>query len=321
MPKGLEDRELEGLSDEELAALEDEDVGSLADATRAAKGAELPDDGNKDDADADGADDDDAGDDDAGDAGANAAAGGGGADADAGGDDDGAGEDPPAGLRLTPPSLEGHDEQINQLLDQRKAIRAQYREGDLTAEEKDAKEDELNDKIADLRAAKQNAAFVENFNNQAAETEYVKTIDAVKASVREKDGIDYDKNPLLLQRWDLKVRELAADQKNAHRTGRWFLEEAHKVVLAEVEAAAQALGFERGKGGKPLTADAKIRDAINKRKPGATGAKSLATLPMADQDTGHSDGEFSHLDALDGDDLEVAVARMSPEQQERWARS
>lgn len=312
MANGLNDEELAGLSDEELAALEDDDVGTAAETARAAKAAALPDDGDRGDADGD---DDDAGTGD--DAGADAAAAEAAAQSDDAGDGDGDAADEPTGLRLAAPTTEGHDEQINKLLDERKALRQRYREGDLTAEEKDAKEDEINDQIADLRADKKNAQFVENFNQQAAETEYINTVTAVKASILEKDGIDYDKSPLLIQRWDLKIRELASDPANAQRPGRWFLEQAHKAVMTELDETANALGYKRGDA-KGDTDAATVRAAVKARKPAATNAKSLASLPLAAQDTGHAGGEFSHLEGLDGIDLEMALAKMTPDQERRY---
>ena len=284
----LNSYDLSSLSDEEREALEGEDVGTLDDAEAAARVAEQI------------------------------------SDTDAGADPAPADPEPPAAEledeplapRLMPPTLEGVDEQLNELLDQRKGIREQYRNGDIAAEDKDRLEDEINDKIADIRAARQNAQFVETYNQQMAEQDYLRTLKDVKAEIKSTDGIDYDKNPLLLQNWDLRVRALASDPANADKPAAWYLKEAHKQVLTEVEATVTALGFKRD---KPAPRDP-VRDAVQSRRPPDTRAKSLAALPAAAQDTGRSDAEFSHLDRLDGDDLEAAVARMTPDQQERWAR-
>ena len=228
--------------------------------------------------------------------------------------------DEPVVMRLAPPALEGADEQLAQLLDQRKSIREQYRNGDISAEDKDKAEDEINDRIADIRAARQNAQFVENFNQQAAEQDYLRTLKSVKADIRDTDGIDYDKNPMLLANWDAKVRALASDPKNADRSGEWYLREAHKQVLAEVDATAAALGYKRTTERRPGPRDP-VRDALSDRRPADTRAKSLAALPAAAQDTGREGREFAHLDDLSGEDLELAVARMTEEQKERWART
>jgi hypothetical protein len=218
-------------------------------------------------------------------------------------------------LRLAPPALEGADEQLNALLDQRKTIREQYRNGDIAAEDKDRSEDEINDKIADIRAAKQNAAFVENFNQQTEENDYLRTVRSVKAEIKEKDGIDYDNNAMLIQSLDLKVRAIARDPANADKPADWFIKEAHKQVLAELELAATAAGFKRD---KPTPADP-VRDAVRSRKPDMSGAKSLAALPTAASESPGDGREFAHLDGLDGEALEIAVAKMTPEQERRWA--
>jgi hypothetical protein len=293
----IEEAELDNLSDEEREALEGEDLGSAADTEAAAKALEAA------------GDDDDAAGDDA--AAAAAAA------TDPPADLPPAVDDEPAVLRLQPPVLDGHDEELAKLLDARKTVREQYRQGDIAAEDKDRLEDEINDKISDLRAAQQNAAFVEKYNQQADERDYLNTLARVKAELRE-EGTDYDKNPVLMRNWDAKVRALALDPANAGHDGEWYLKEAHKQVMSEFEQTAQALGFKRGEAPKPPK-DA-VREAVAARRQTAT-AKSLSTLPAAAQDTGHDNAEFSGLDRLDGEDLENAIARMSPEQQDRWARA
>lgn len=286
------DRELDNLSDEEREALEGEDIGSLTDAEQAAKTAEsIGDDGATPDTDDEAA----------------AAA------------DDTPDQTPdPILPQLDAPDLEGHQEQMAALLDQRKSIREQYRNGDISAEEKDRLEDTVNDQIADLRAQQQNAAFVDNWNRKAVETEYVSTIKRVRAEIRETDGIDYDTNKLLERDWDVRVKALASDPANANRPSEWFLREAHRQVKAELEATAQKLGFVRPANAKPDPIASAVRD---RRQPVERMAKSLAALPAAAADNLSQGGEFAHLDRLNGDDLEAAIARMSPDQQDRYARA
>ncbi len=283
--------ELDNLSDEEREALEGEEIGTVAEAEAAAKAAESI----QEEAPA----------------------------------DDPPAEEEPAAVeadaavedftpRLVPPVSDVTDEELSALLDKRKAIREQYRQGDLSAEEKDAQEDEITEQITRLRTAQSLAQFAEENNQRQAEIDHMKAIAEVKAEVASRDGIDYDKNPMLLRNWDLKVRALAADPANAGRPSKWYLSEAHKQVKAEIEATASALGFVKPAG---RTGADTVRDAVNSRRPAPTTAKSLSTLPAAAADTGREGAEFGHLDSLNGDDLEAAVARMSPEQQERWART
>lgn len=293
-PSDISDSELDSLSDEERAAIDGEDVGTTEEVERAAKAAEsIKDDPN----------------DPPPDAAADAA------------------EDPPpepeaAAIeplvpRLDPPEIPD-DAALNALLDQRKQIREQYRNGDISAEQKDELEDKINDQIADIRADRKNAEFVEHFNTRAAENDYLRTLAAVKSEIRKSDGIDYDKNPTLLQSWDIKVRTLASDPANANRPADWYLKEAHKQVMAEAAAAAEAMGYRRpGKG----TQDPTVRRSLEGRRPPADLPRSLATLPAAAADSSAAGTEFAHLDGLNGDELEIAVARMTPDQQERWARA
>jgi hypothetical protein len=304
MSKAEEQSELElsNLSDEEREALEGEDMRSAADVEKDAAAAEAIRDDDPDKAAATPA--------------ADAAPATPAADTPAAEE---AADAQPAMPRLSAPQIEGYQEAVSTLLDQRKAIREQYRNGDIVAEEKDRLEDEINDKITDLRSDQKLAQYTETNNRQMEERDYLRTIDVVKADIKAREGIDYDANPGLMQTWDFRVRALASDPANANRDGQWFLWEAHRQTKAEAEATARALGFKReDAGGKPPVNP--VAEALQKRRPPETRAKSLAALPAASQDTGHEGAEFSHLDRLNGDDLEMAVARMTPDQQERWAR-
>lgn len=294
-PTDMNQRELDSLSDEERAAIEGEDIGSEADVAAAAKAAESI----KDDP-SDGLDP----------AAAAASAAEPAPDADP----------EPIAPRLLPPADLPDDAALNALLDQRKAIREQYRNGDISAEEKDNLEDEINEKISDIRTARNTAQFVDNFNTQMAEQEYLRTLAAVKADIKRTDGVDYDKNSTLLTSWDIKVRTIASDPANAGQSGEWVLREAHKQVMAEATAAAEAMGFKRPAGsGQPP--DPAVRRALEGRRPSNDLPHSLSTLPSAAADNPAAGAEFAHLDNLSGDDLEIAVARMTPDQQERWARA
>lgn len=283
---------LENLSDEERAALEDEDTDTPAEAEGAAPEGEGDPEAPPADAaaEADPAPAVDAEDDDA---------------------------DEFVVPRMTAPETDGYDEQISQLLDQRKGVREQYRSGDISAEEKDEQEDAINDRIAELRADQRQARLAEDYNRKAAETEYARTVTDIQREIKRVDGIDYERNTLMRDRWDAKVRALAADEANAHQPAEWFLREGHKQVLVEIDEAARLLGYKREGGPKPAS-DA-VRDAVKGRKPQLDGPRSLSGLPAAAQDSGR-DNEFAYLDSLSGDELEAALARMTPEQEARYLR-
>lgn len=109
---------------------------------------------------------------------------------------------------------------------------------------------------------------------------------------------------------DIAVKDLAADEANADKPGRWFLREAHKIVEREFGATAPAK--------EEVNNDAKL-SVKNDRKPDLSLVpKTLAHLPAAElPDTGSVD-EFAHIDRMTGIELENAVARLSPAERERY---
>jgi hypothetical protein len=65
-------------------------------------------------------------------------------------------------------------------------------------------------------------------------------------------------------------------------------------------------------------ADPAPKPAAQNRNPPAA-PKTIAHIPGGDG-PGDVGGEFAHLDALDGNDLESAIAKMSPAQREKYSR-
>lgn len=238
----------------------------------------------------------------------------------------GEGEEPPA-LKIeqpfVPPVAEVEDVDYegerSKLLDERKELRASLRNGDIDQDEFDEKLDAVNDKLQDLAVRRERAESAVAQNQAVAAAQYQWTLGQVKRHIANTEGIDYDapENRGLLMSWDGKIKALASDEANADKPAEWFLTEAHKQVRAEMEAIAVRLGFK--KGDAPVTPkDNALKDALNKRKPDTTKAKSLANLPTAEGASTHKDGDFAHLDGLDGLELEAALARLPKDQADAY---
>lgn len=107
---------------------------------------------------------------------------------------------------------------------------------------------------------------------------------------------------------DIAVKDLAADEANTDKPGRWFLREAHKIVEREFGVTSAQPNTQNQEDGKTQS-----------RKPDLSVVpKTLAHLPAAElPDTGSVD-EFAHLDRLTGLELEQAVSRLSPAERERY---
>jgi len=204
------------------------------------------------------------------------------------------------------------------LLDKRKDLRASLRNGDIDQDQFDEDFDRVNDEInrLDVRQARKDAAVEQN--QAIATAQWFWTIGQVKGHIKSTDGLDYDapENAGLLAQWDRQIKLLAGNESNEDKPAEWFALEAHRLVRAEIEATALKFGLRPADGEKPKQTPsdrAKVKEALDKRKPNVASAKSLAGLPNSDNATNVGAGEYDHLDKLDGLELERALAKMSPE--------
>jgi len=337
----LSDDERNGLSDEELEALDDVEDGAPA----ATAGDSEGDGENENDAggtasdDAGDPDDDGSGDDGegappAGESEAAAAPA-----ADAGGD--GAGdaqsdavadeveqtlEVPPIAL-VDVPDVANYEAERGVLLDERKQLRQQHRDGDISSDEYDDKLDALNDKLNALDRTKADADAAQRQNEAVQRSQYMWTIDQVKKDFVKADAIDYDKNPVLMGMWDANVKALAKDEANASKSAEWFLRKAHQQVKDEIAKVAGTMGFTKGDAPKPkeTPAEAKaasktaVKDAVKARAKTAEKLKGVGELPAASSDDVSGD-EFAGLDGLSGLELEHALARMPEERAAKYLK-
>lgn len=59
-------------------------------------------------------------------------------------------------------------------------------------------------------------------------------IASFKARALARDGYDYDKDSDLARMLDGQVRMLAREPRNARRSGKWFLEQAHQEIMEAI---------------------------------------------------------------------------------------
>lgn len=197
--------------------------------------------------------------------------------------------------RYDAPPVQNFDEQLSE-------INRKFEDGEITMAQKDAA-------LLALASAKTRADLSAEFNDQSERRVYQ---DAVEDFFD--DHPAYRTSVVRHAALDAAVRALAADEANADKTYRWFLREAHKKVAEEFGGQAAAPAPE------PKT-DPK-REAIARRAPDLKAVpKTLGSVPAADTEDAQGGGEFSHLDNKNGMELEEAIARLTPEQQKRWANS
>ena len=336
---GISDEELEGLSEEERAALgvDDDDADALKGVVdEAGNGAGDGDDDNDNDNDAgdgggDGADAESGGG--KGAAGKADAAGddvAGGADdagTGAGDGDEGSGDgSQEAGsdrlvTRYHAEAPENYEQQVQEINTALVEARRAWRAGDLSEDDLAAKEAELTERRLALEAQKVKAEIAAETTQQQAAQEWDFEVRSFMREVTRTEGIDYKdaKNKALNDDLDLVVKMLGNDPKNNDKSGEWFLQEGHRIVKAKHNLGGAGAGDGDGKGGKG--AEGKPGKPVERRANTEKLPKTLGGLPAAGVTETGNDGEFSHLDKLDGMELEQAIARLTPDQADRYARA
>lgn len=346
------DAELAGLSDEEREALEDEDttdagaLKQLAEEGEEDEGAEKPkkkdekktdkaEDADEDTDDAEegnaeeegakgkeGAKADDKGEKKAGDKDAGAAA-------DAETEDEEADDDEPQPFfpRYSAPAVEKYEEKITALDTRQTEAEAKFKAGDLELDGLLAEQRKIEGDRRTLNEAKLKYDISVEQNAQSDAQSWQFEITRFMHGVKQADGVDYKANRTLNAALDQAVKDLAnakdKDGKlvNDDKPGRWFLREAHKQVMKDIgRGKAGAAGGDAAE--TPEEKKAKAKAAVDARKTDPKKLpKTLAKVPAADAEDTEGDPKFAHLEGLDGLDLEDAVARMTPAQQDEWARS
>jgi len=285
------------LSPEEQAALAEDDLNEEDRAAVAKIAGE-----------ATGSDDDDEDrSDDAGAAAAGASESAAGADAGAVADDD---EDPapfkPQFKVDLPADL---DDQIAALTAQETDLAKQMKDGDIELAEFLEKQKDISKQVAKLESKRDQAETFEEMNRQTAEQEWAWNIAKFKRQAKKADGIDYDADPDKFADFDGFVKAIASKKENADKDFQFFLTEAHKRVKALHGIAGKA---DPAPGDKPKP---------GKRTPPLEGLpKTLAQVPGG-EGPGDVDGEFADLDKLDGMEYELALAKLSKEQRERYLQA
>ena len=206
------------------------------------------------------------------------------------------------------------DDLDTQLADNRKAMHALRRslnDGDIDADEYEAKLDELEDKRDSLRDLKNRASIAEEMRQQSqadAWLDAINTFVADAAKSPELGIIDYTKDTAKQAEFDTFLRAIAAQPGNENRASRWLLEEAHKrmVVLHSIPTTAAKHG------------------AVNRKPDTSKVVNTLADVPGGAGDADPISNEFAELDKLEGLEYERALSDLktrSPEKHARYLRS
>mgnify|MGYP001615622717 CR=1 FL=1 len=220
------------------------------------------------------------------------------------------------------------NEQLTAFADQKKALDADFENGDLKHAEYMAKRDELSGQETNVRLHISQAQFAENQNKSTAEQRWEWEQDRFF-----EDNSIYLQDTLMHAALDASVKLLANAKDDAGKLvngGKnltWFLNEAHRQVSRRFKLEVAPTDKE-GDGDKDKSkgADAQAQDKGKPKsragtKPDLKGIpKTIGNLPAA-EDSDAAASEFAAIDKLTGMEYEEALAKMTPEQQERYAKA
>lgn len=191
-------------------------------------------------------------------------------------------------------------------------LRAKFKAGEIDMEQRDEGLAALTEQREDLLVQRTKAETLQAINDTNAKNEDTNFEANFVKRVRN-DGVDYglEKNQRL---FNTSLQEVLEDNPKFTRAQAW--DEAHKLV-------ARARGVTLGEAPPPPPAKKAdpVGDAVAKRKaPLDAAPKTLAQVPGGDG-PGDMGGEFSDIEALDGLELEDAIARLTPAAREKFMRS
>ena len=196
-------------------------------------------------------------------------------------------------------------EQVEALKSKTEQLAESYKTGEIDFDEYRAQSAELQKESAVLERALTKAEIAKEIAEQSAHSEWQANVQRIFAQAAKDDGIDYATDAVKNQDLDTFIKALAANPANHQQPMGWFVDEAHKRVLA-LHGISKAPAANQTKTDKP-----------NRKPPTDAIPKTLAQVPGGDG-PGDVAGEFANIDSLDGEALEAAIQRMTPAQRERY---
>ncbi len=197
-----------------------------------------------------------------------------------------------------------YEQQLDQVKTERAALKEQYKNGELDFDEYEEQREALAGKAQALRELQLKASISQEMNAQNAQQIWEAKVKSFVGQV--KAEIDYSADGAKASDFDAFIKMLANNPANGDKPMDWFLSEAHKRTLALHGVAL-----------KPAQSRQSAKDA--RKPPVGDLPQTLAHVPGSD-DAAEIHGRFEHLDKLDGLDLEMALARMSPADRDVYLR-
>ena len=182
------------------------------------------------------------------------------------------------------------------------ALDAKLAEGEIEYAQHAKENRELTTKLADLTSIKREAEFVAGNNELIADQHWMWEVE------RFAEENTQFQNPVIYGALRGALEELYAAEDNAGKSYRWFLLEASKSVSEAFSIAAPKADKDTDPAPAADTAAAEIKAEID-GKPQDPPPQTLANIPASTAEPESKD-EFAALDAMEGMDLEAALAKL-----------
>lgn len=187
--------------------------------------------------------------------------------------------------------IDGKLAKLDELFDEGELTSKEYRDQQnaLMAEKRDIEHDELKAKVK------------QELDAENGKREWMK---AQERFFKAEENARFRDDEVLLGALDQQVRKLAVTPEAANLTGDEILARARAVIAKSFGLAEASAPRKDGKPARPQRPKVPV---------------DMGGLPAAGSER-PQDGKFSHLNGLTGEALEDAVSRLSPADQEAWAR-
>ncbi|MGC3944605.1 MAG: hypothetical protein QM762_08810 [Chryseolinea sp.] len=224
--------------------------------------------------------------------------------------EDGAVPAAPAPIYVSNVETAEANKQLDTLRVHRRELRKQWQDGQITDEDYDTKLDANEAESDRIKSSLTRAQVAADITAQQLANSYQVTVDTFLNDIT-KAGFNYrdPKNAQALAHLDRNIKALAATcAEDTPEEWRRVMNDAHSLTANRFKiqtAAAPA------PAPSPAPAPAPRKPDLSKVHPTISQGPAAAAPAVGG-------GEFAHLDGLTGLDLERAIAKMTPEQLDRW---
>jgi len=193
-------------------------------------------------------------------------------------------------------------EEVAALEQQKKDLRKQFSEGDLDLEAYEERRDAIEAQSAALRESKLKATLAQEQRQQLDAQRWLWEQERFFA---QKSNRVYVDDPVLRAALNDTVKSLASDPANHNQSGMWHLEEADRRVRESIQRL-----YQPADAGKP-------KKAVASRNP---PPPNIGDVPPADVSDVSDASAFAHIDRLTGIEREMALAKLSEDDVNRYLR-